>query len=119
MKKVNTVVTKAIVKQLSNELSESRKSKVKGIESAIVESADYKKLRKITQQMASLREQRDALERKIEKNPPVGFTVDVYYDDRVSVSPNIVRYDEGLILSDIILMAHEGKTVQQIKIAIS
>ena len=118
MKKVNTVVAKAIIAQLAYDLKAERESKTESIKSNVEKSADYKKYLKLREQIDALRAQKEALESKIEKNPPKGFCVDVRYGGDVSVSANKVVYNEEIVLSDIILMAHDGKTVQQIKTAI-
>jgi hypothetical protein len=123
-KQINTVIAKAIVCQLSEEISEKVKAKNEELTKQINDSPTNKELEKLFKQREELDGRISALESQIFKTGKGKFSVSRSYNSRkgpsqfkAEIQRPIIK--ESLLVSEIILLGHEGKTVEQIKKIVS
>lgn len=113
--KINTVVAKAILNQVDEEMKLQDQSQIKMIEKKIADSVRFRKLKALRIQAEKISKQADKIEKSIEQNPPRGFLVDVYTDTSIRVRAREYKVSIGYITSHIIILGSEGKSIDEIK----
>ena len=119
--KVNTVVAKALLIKLEKEMQEKRKAEAERLQKEFDELPMVKALRLKTIEIEKLSLEREKLKDTVikklrEKHKNVNIDA---YNLGVRVRAKLFSVDEPDVISEIVLMAHSGKTLEQIKAEIA